>query len=328
MSFKSSKSLCSRLIFVALIMNLVSYSNPAFSFPDWYLSPPSQDERFWFGVGVGDSVSESRVNALADVSKQFYTRVKSKSETLLEKSGGEGNSSYKEKSVAVTDEFHFGNLEVINQETVEGKSYLLIRVDKAEFLALNAKAVRGSIDTFEDKIARAKILTGLGRISALAEAKEQQERIRILLPSLVLMSASLKASEAKFSAMSKEFSLLIASTSITVKSMQHFKPLSDALQNEWKDEGFSYSPKAANQLICVVSAKQSQGRDSKSHVAALRVQVQFLSDDGTQVGSYQKSYLEKSKTSLEEAKKKAWTLATESIGKDSFRHLMKINSKT
>ena len=119
--------------------------------PDWFYSPPKSD-KYFYGAGEGSSVERAKVSALNLIAGEIQTAVSSS----FSKREGYSNINGKKdfyKSVrsntrSEVKKITFTNIEVMKTIKVNGKIYLLVRINKQQLF----KTLKNRFELLDNKI--------------------------------------------------------------------------------------------------------------------------------------------------------------------------------
>jgi hypothetical protein len=110
------------------------------SIPKWYIQAPKSSQ-YLYGTGEGYSIDEAKNSALNQIASSLSVTISSK----FQKSEGYSNNdnyntsffrNVKNDVKAEVKKIDFSNVEIVNNKLIDGKYYILVKVDKSELFKI------------------------------------------------------------------------------------------------------------------------------------------------------------------------------------------------
>eukprot|EP01047_Picozoa_sp_COSAG01_P009646 COSAG01_NODE_398_length_17547_cov_206.793501_20_plen_448_part_00 len=107
-----------------------------FATPKWFLNADVEQNKFWLGYGSGPSLKEARKEAQANLSAQIQSKIEVKEnlkQTVFLKAGKFKQKQSSALQVKSRSTLTLRGVEVLKQATQEGKSYVLLVLNKKRY---------------------------------------------------------------------------------------------------------------------------------------------------------------------------------------------------
>lgn len=125
---------------ITFVLLVVSLGARGADFPDWTLTPPSDDRLWFYSVGSGTDANDARTSALAELTSRLAVTVQSTSQQFVSSSNnnqGQASADFyldidtKQKS----NQYSFNRVEVLRQfyDETHKVHYVLARINKDVF---------------------------------------------------------------------------------------------------------------------------------------------------------------------------------------------------
>jgi hypothetical protein len=108
---------------------------PSSELPGWYLNPTNDDVNFWYGLGSGDTPDGAVGHALTDIASRLKISVKAEYHEKASQLNKKYDINVESKIDTTIDEIQFSGYEFVKSEKHGGKYYVLIKVNKEQFLS-------------------------------------------------------------------------------------------------------------------------------------------------------------------------------------------------
>lgn len=154
------------------------------SLPSWFIKPTYQDNKNFYAISSSYSIEEAKKQALNNISS--YLSIEIKSSTNIQKNTSLG---FYEKNVSqnintYTKKLQFINAEIIKNEIIDSKFYVLVEVNKNKLFNENKNILDNSDRYINKKIEENKNLSILEQIKNLTllenTLKDSQDKAYIL----------------------------------------------------------------------------------------------------------------------------------------------------
>ncbi|PCJ18474.1 MAG: hypothetical protein COB04_07130 [Gammaproteobacteria bacterium] len=182
--------------------------------PDWVLSPPQDNGLYYYGIGQGRSIEQSKISALKDVSSKISVTVSgssSTSSTLLNEKFRQWASV---NTKSVVDAIKITDFDLVKNIQVQAGYYSLVKVSK-EIIFNDVMLALQSLDQqMSDKVLRIESLSLLEQYAAWRE-------IEGLIPAATSKAFILKSVDGDFnvSSYSQKYNTYLSRSESVLKSL-------------------------------------------------------------------------------------------------------------
>lgn len=164
--------------------------------PHWFLTPPSDDSSSLYGVGEGESLKSARDDALNTLASKLSVSISSTlSKNETQSTFGSSVSYNKDVSQHLQSEvkkISFTNYEIVSNGIENGRTYVLVKVDKEKFLEEKKQEVAEMEKEMGLNVAKAKTLPILERFSLLKESVATADKAKTLVTIITSLTTDYK----------------------------------------------------------------------------------------------------------------------------------------
>ena len=160
-----------------LILNLTS--SWAEQLPPWVLSPPGDNNLYFYGVGEGNSRDHATKKALAEIGGKLGTSVKSDLSIQKTLKNNQEALALRENIDASVKKIEFSNFEVENVAKVSGKAYVLVKLDRSAMASRLKNDLEQARQTLNDDFSRYKQYSNLKKSQAVADLRKKIDKVRL-----------------------------------------------------------------------------------------------------------------------------------------------------
>jgi hypothetical protein len=153
---------------------VVPFANKSGSIPTWYINSPKNSSIFLYGLGEGYSIREAKENALNDMASRLTVSIGSDIKTKVKVSHGSINGYSKNiiKNIEVeVQKIKFTNAKVYKSKQVDDKFYIIMQIDKEQFLEHLLKEFKVLDERLTKRYNSLKSYSLLEQINILEELK-------------------------------------------------------------------------------------------------------------------------------------------------------------
>lgn len=306
----------SRVLRAGCLSALFYFANAnALELPEWFLAPPQKNELYWYGVGVGETQTRARDAALSDISNQIESQISVSTNTTYQKRESEVSQAFNKTIHSESQRLTFSDVDVQDQALIEGKSYLLLRVSREEFISEQSRLLQNEIESSQQSLTNAAKARGFNRLNYLGAFRPHHNRAEALNNVLIELSPAFGSVQQQLHAMAQEYADLLDTVSISVTALPSASKLLAPIAEKLNQLDLSYREAAPHQLLLVINAKEKRGRSQAQFISQLETHFQIKDMAAPQVSlaDVRRVYRGSSKQDIDSAQQQAINEAIQDI---------------
>jgi len=192
--------------FLALLqVSCIGPTNPKhtviYSTPDWYSTTTTNSSVYYYGTGEGDTKEEAQNSALSQIASQISVTIKSTFNSQQNLSIAHGNETYsseiKKKVESTVKAIRFSNFETTEIDLINGRYYLLVRVDRDALYNSKLKKLKLLDNEIKTMWKRYQMLSFFEKLTLAKKLNQKIEDVRVMFP--ILSAINSKFNETPYS---------------------------------------------------------------------------------------------------------------------------------
>jgi hypothetical protein len=196
----SSRCFLGAAFSICLMMQVFCAGNAeSYSLPKWYLNPPKNDQHKLYGVGQGVTVDDATKEALNQIASKLSVTVSSNWEKSERQATASGSSVYTSEInsnlKSQVAEIKFNNYEIVDNEILDRKTFVLVSVDKDTLLTDKKNEFLNAHFEIENIYATAQNKSIVGKVADLKSLKSKMLHASQLLNMIESLDPTYKTRE-------------------------------------------------------------------------------------------------------------------------------------
>lgn len=171
-----------------------------YSIPDWYSTTTTNSSVYYYGTGEGDTKEEAQNSALNQIASQISVTIKSTISSQQKQSIDYGNEAYssetKKRVEATVKAMRFSNFETTKIDLINGKYYLLVRVDRDALYSSKLKKLKLLDNEIKTMWQRYQMLPSFEKLILVQKINQKIEDVKVLFP--ILSAINRKFNETQY----------------------------------------------------------------------------------------------------------------------------------